>query len=201
VDPRNPGTVYTSGSGCPGGTICRIVRIDAAGESVCIESNLPEPSWASILGVDPFTSAVYASTLLGIRKSTDRGATWSFLATIENLVYFAPSPVAEGTLYATQQGTVARSRDGGRTWKFFTAGLPERDWIQGMAFDPTDPDLLYAGTVTHGVFRSRDGGETWSPLGAWPRKWTLRAGPVLDPDDPSIVYAGTEEASVLRYEP
>jgi photosystem II stability/assembly factor-like uncharacterized protein len=199
VDPRNPGTVYASGSGCSG--VCRIVRIDAVGERVCLASNLPDPDWGTILAVDPFTSAVYAHALGEIWKSTDRGATWSSLATILNLVYFAPSPVVEGTLYATQQGTVARSRDGGRTWQFFTAGLPERDWIQGMAFDPTDPDLIYAGTVTHGVFRSRDGGETWSPLGAWPRRWILRAGPVLDPDDPSIVYAGTEEASVLRYEP
>lgn len=207
VDPRDPETVYTSSGfsfaeGCsPDQESCKFARIDAEGESVCLEGNLIDPDWTTILAVDPFTSAVYAHNVGRIWRSDDRGATWTSLATIPNLVSFAASPLVEGTLYATQMGVVNRSRDGGHTWQSFTAGLPADAWFAGMAFDPVDPDVLYAGILRDGVFRSTDGGATWAPVGTWFRRWTLRAGPVLDPADPSILYAGTEEASVLRYEP
>jgi photosystem II stability/assembly factor-like uncharacterized protein len=204
VDPRDPATVYASGilfyNGCSPDA-CRFARIDAPGRSVCLRGNLPDPDWAAILGVDPFTSAVYAHNAGGIWRSDDRGATWTFLITVPNLVSFAASPLVEGTLYATQTGVVWRSRDGGRTWQQFTAGLPADGWFVGMAFDPVEPDVLYAGILKEGVFRSADGGETWSPVGTWFRRWTLRAGPVIDPADRSVLYAGTEESSVLRYDP
>jgi photosystem II stability/assembly factor-like uncharacterized protein len=72
---------------------------------------------------------------------------------------------------------IFRSRDGGRTFER-KSGPVERqellyEWMRGMdnelAFDPTDPNVLYwamdGGIYTHpGLYRSTDGGDTWDKM-------------------------------------
>jgi len=47
------------------------------------------------------------------------------------------------------------TRDGGKTWKQFNL----KGWVRAFAFDPTNPDRVYAGAT--GLYRSEDAGETW----------------------------------------
>ena len=64
---------------------------------------------------------------------------------------------------------VARSRDGGKTWKLLTRGLPQRDahllvLREGMAADALDPAGVYVGTTNGQVFYSADAGDTWNTM-------------------------------------
>ncbi|MDB4948354.1 MAG: glycosyl hydrolase repeat-containing protein [Gemmatimonadetes bacterium] len=58
---------------------------------------------------------------------------------------------------------VLRTRDGGRTWREVTAGLPDGAIVNVVREDPVRRGLLYAGTET-AVFWSTDDGEHWRPL-------------------------------------
>jgi photosystem II stability/assembly factor-like uncharacterized protein len=62
--------------------------------------------------------------------------------------------------------------------------------VTALAFDPTDPDAVYASTYTNGVFRSTDGGQGWAPSNVG-----LASRGVLslahDPFAPGTLYAGS----------
>ncbi len=63
---------------------------------------------------------------------------------------------------------------------------------RSLVINPQNPNIMYAGAVTGGVFKSTDGGATWSVL--TDALATLNIGALaLDPQNPSIVYAGTGE--------
>jgi photosystem II stability/assembly factor-like uncharacterized protein len=202
VDPRDPDTLYTSGSIFSTSCIevlgsCVLARsLDAGASWSCIQYGLS--LFLKILGVDPFTSAVYVRAGADLWRSTDQGDTWSLVGTFDLFFSFAASPLVEGTLYVGQPGQVAKSVDGGQTWTFTAVGEPGHA-VVGLALDPEDPQVVYAALLGKGVFRSTDGGATWSPLGTWPG-WSIRSGPVVDPVDPSIVYVGTGEVGVLRFD-
>jgi photosystem II stability/assembly factor-like uncharacterized protein len=61
-------------------------------------------------------------------------------------------------------GVVARSTDGGRSWK--AAAMPGRanSTLWNFAVHPADPSLMYASSVSGEVYRSIDGGATWQKL-------------------------------------
>jgi len=64
---------------------------------------------------------------------------------------------------------VARTRDGGKTWKLLTRGLPQRNahllvLREAMTSDAMDPAGVYVGTTNGQVFYTRDAGENWQIL-------------------------------------
>jgi hypothetical protein len=64
---------------------------------------------------------------------------------------------------------VARSRDGGKTWKLLSRGLPQRNahllvLREAMTSDELDPAGVYVGTSSGHVFYTRDAGDTWETL-------------------------------------
>ena len=64
--------------------------------------------------------------------------------------------------------------------------------INSIALHPTDPQTLYVGTATGGVWKTTNGGTSWSPL--TDSQCGLAMGSVaIDPVNPQIVYAGTGE--------
>jgi photosystem II stability/assembly factor-like uncharacterized protein len=73
-----------------------------------------------------------------------------------------------------------------------------------VAFDPVQPDTIFAGARPGAIFRSRDGGQKWEQLNAhfaeecpnvrFPRVLSL----AVDPTDPQIVWAGVEVDGVRR---
>ncbi len=61
-----------------------------------------------------------------------------------------------------------------------------------LAFHPTNPDVLFAGGVSGGVWRSDDRGENWAPLSD--DAVNLNIGALLiDAFRPEVMYAGTGE--------
>jgi photosystem II stability/assembly factor-like uncharacterized protein len=64
---------------------------------------------------------------------------------------------------------VARSRNGGKTWKLLSKGLPQSNahvlvLREAMTSDDRDPAGVYFGTSTGSLFYSRDAGDSWHAL-------------------------------------
>lgn len=106
-------------------------------------------------------------------------------------------PVTPG---GVNPGGVFLSGNGGVDWNASNNGL-QSVAVSALAVNPTNPNLVYAGT-SRGVARSADGGSTWTTAvsasavnaGLAP---AIAVGSVLslaiDPVEPTNVYAGTAE--------
>ena len=80
---------------------------------------------------------------------------------LADCIVVAAIPGAEETFLAGTDKGLYKSADGGRTWR--PKGLEECK-IFSLAFHPSDPMTIYAGTEPPFLFRSSDGGETWTEL-------------------------------------
>ncbi len=64
--------------------------------------------------------------------------------------------------------------------------------ISDIEFNPQDPNIVYAGAATGGVFKSTDMGLTWTPI--FDDQAFLPVGDIaVDPVHPDTVYVGTGE--------
>lgn len=77
----------------------------------------------------------------GLYKSTDGGATWTF-------IHNGASTTACGSLTNQANNLDPCSPRG----------------VRRVALDPTDPNIVYAGSYARGVWRSNDGGATWTQI-------------------------------------
>jgi len=154
---------------------------------------------ATLTAVDPANpSNVYAAAAEGgLYKSTDGGETW---ATADSglgalwVLGIAIDPSGTSTMYLATGGGVYKSGDGAQSWSAINSGLQGNTNIRGIAVDPTDSNVLYAGAeragTSGGVFKSVDGGASWfeSSVGLTNRDvWTL----ALAPSDAQTLYVGT----------
>ncbi len=66
--------------------------------------------------------------------------------------------------------------------------------ISDIEFNPNNPNIVYAGAATGGVFKSMDMGHTWSPI--FDGQANLSIGDIaVDPVNSNIIYVGTGEAN------
>ncbi|HEX2184242.1 MAG TPA: exo-alpha-sialidase [Chloroflexota bacterium] len=136
-------------------------------------------------------------------RSRDLGHSWSHSS--EGLTYGDDGPEitqvwcvagAHGALYAgVEPAGLFRSDDGGATWKH-VAGLQEHPsrpaWraasgglcLHAIVPHPSDPQQLWVGISSGGVFRTRDGGRTWD-----------RCATVATPAPPVVAPAVTGSVS------
>jgi photosystem II stability/assembly factor-like uncharacterized protein len=162
----------------------------------------------------------------GIFRSTDGGKTWDKVlykdeSTGGSDVVIDPKnpqvvyaslwderlgPWEDDNEYATTNGGLFKSTDGGATWKQLTNGLP-KDLVQiNVAIAASNPQRLYATLATKeegsgyatdkglAVYRSDDGGMSWRKITDDPRPAMKIGGgdlpvPVVDPQNPDIVYS------------
>ena len=101
------------------------------------------------------------------------------------------------TLYAGTIGqSVWRSTDIGKTWHRVSNGMfPEAD-IRAIVVDPSDSNVLYAGTEK-GVVKTTDGGNNWAQLPSEMDNrevWSL----AIHPTEPDILFAGTCSSAFFK---
>jgi photosystem II stability/assembly factor-like uncharacterized protein len=102
----------------------------------------------------------------------------------------AVSHAAPAAIYAgTEGGGIFKSNDGGASWRL--TSLRNRI-VHSIAIDPSDPSVIYAGTV-FGLFRSGDGGDNWTSLSAPTFANTAVQSVVVDPTSGATIYAGTDD--------
>jgi photosystem II stability/assembly factor-like uncharacterized protein len=101
---------------------------------------------------------------------------------VDHIFWLTPGHASQpGVWYAgsSPQG-LFRSADGGRTWESVAGfnehpqrsawtggpgdGTPDGPKLHSINIDPRDPDHLYLGMSSGGVFESVDGGKDWKPL-------------------------------------
>jgi photosystem II stability/assembly factor-like uncharacterized protein len=165
IAPGNPGIIYALGSSeffrsTDGGVHWSSVLLGASGMAVAPGS--PNTIYAFNFGCDP------AIGCFGfIDRSTDGGVSWNVVNSDGfNFSSSAVNPRDPNTLYGGGSG-VFKSTDGGVSWSSFSNGLPANlsdDFVRALAIDPSDPNIVYAGTAGAGVFRSTDGGAHWGPF-------------------------------------
>jgi photosystem II stability/assembly factor-like uncharacterized protein len=169
VDPRSADRVYAASSAglftsADGGSTWREITQG-------LPRPLDQPLAITSLAASPSRpDTLYVGTEeMGVARSTDAGAHWG-LGLETGLNAGEPAllkfhPLRPGTVYLGLgvNGTRSfRSTDGGRTWRGFARTITQTGW-NDLAFDPDDPDLLYASTSV-AIWKSADGGETWTRI-------------------------------------
>ena len=150
-----------------------------------------------------------ASVGSGVYASPDQGATWTQVgaslvgptggdAGANSLI---EDPAANSTLYAGTFDSVFKTIDGGATWSRSVTGMPTNPTVYGLALDPQQPSVIYAGLAWgEGVYKSMDGGATWnaadSGISLGPN-WAGGAGTSIyavatDAQQSGVVYVGTD---------
>ena len=100
-------------------------------------------------------------------------------------------------------GGVAKTDDGGTTWKNISDGFFKVGSIGDIAVCETDPNVIYVGTGEHavrgvmtsygnGVYKSTDGGKTWKNVGL--EKTRHISDVIVHPNNPDIVYVAAQGA-------
>jgi photosystem II stability/assembly factor-like uncharacterized protein len=143
----------------------------------------------------------------GAWLSPDGGDSWRRVQTglwSESRVFgLTVHPTEPKTVFAGADDGIYKSRDGGQSFERLPSSMDALQ-VWKIAFDPSDPDTIFAGTRPAALFRSKDGGRTWQKLAAEiaeecpnvriPRVTAL----AVDPTDPRTVWAGIEVDGVRR---
>ena len=153
----------------------------AAAAQTPVEQAPNQVAWTE-LGPAPIESASYAGRISAVACSpTDSGR------------YFV----------AGADGGVWRTTDGGTSWEPLTDHMPTTS-VGALALDPTDEDVLYAGTgeanyANHsryglGLYKSTDGGDSWVHLAEDVFGGRSFSRLLVDPANPQRVYAAVTRA-------
>lgn len=113
------------------------------------------------------SALLLATTEGGFAVSEDGGLTWDWPS--QGINHSSISTVAwagddSSTLFAglsCGRGRVVRSDDGGLTWKQGQS-LVQSLGISAIGIDPNNPDRIFAGGGTNGMYVSNDGGVSWT---------------------------------------
>src|SRR5687767_10715414 len=168
----------------------------------------------SALLYEPICGGVFASVHgSGLFASADGGRTWTRRTSglahehVWTLAYRERDGVVE--LYAgTQPAHLYRSTDHGASWEEIPGILevagqerwmfpppPRQPHVKSVAFDPTDPEVLYVGIEQGALLKSTDGGRSWRELDGYYAPTDLfykdMHRVVLSPADPRRIYLAT----------
>lgn len=133
----------------------------------------------------------------GIFKSTDRGATWSQLASTANSSNYryvnrlVIDPTNQDIVVAVTNNGIYKTIDGGTTWS-------RKYWwnnrVQHIITSPASFDTQYATANQLGVLKSTNGGDTWTLSHSHDDG---RIELAIAPNDPSTVYALDENSKLF----
>jgi photosystem II stability/assembly factor-like uncharacterized protein len=228
IDFTNPNILY-SGTFGSGGPERALFKSTDQGRTWS-DTRSPQSFDFSLLVMDPTApKTLYAGSWweavgsgeVFLKKTVDGGETWietfspreigvgcctlAIDTSNPNIVY-APGDLYAGT-HLIKSGVV-KSTDGGFTWTPTALMNPVTvtdraygDFVNLLAIDFKNPEILYAATHSYGefagftgLFKTSDGGNTWLPINTG--LLNLRdpgriSAIVIDPDDTNVVYAAT----------
>ena len=119
---------------------------------------------------------IIASTNQGLCKSTDNGETWQDLHITERFLWgycrgMAVKADGSSMLFIGNgngppgdHGSIQWTENLGQTWHQATLSTEPNSTIWHFSTHPSNPDLIFAYSVSGQVFRSHDGGNHWTKL-------------------------------------
>jgi uncharacterized protein (TIGR03437 family) len=126
----------------------------------------------------------------GLYRIDGPGSAYAELGLI-SATSIAVDPLNPNTLYAVSSATLVRSVDGGAT--FSALKLPSSE-VETVAINPSNDQILYAGTFDQGILKSTDGGVTWAAANGSltaPQNQFAVSGVWIDPTLPNVIFANT----------
>lgn len=211
INPATPATVYAAvwGQG-----IYRTTNASAATPAwTKLAGGLPAGGFSRIaLAVAPSSPAtVYAliadaSYLVnGFYRSTDGGTSWTQIplpgGNIGGQGFYnlnvAVQPNNAGVVYLSGI-SLWKATLSGTTWSIVNVGATVHPDNHALAFDPTNPQVIWAGN-DGGIYRSADGGTTWSDA--------VNEGPCITqyefiaqhPTSDAVVFGGTQDNGTEQF--
>jgi photosystem II stability/assembly factor-like uncharacterized protein len=119
--------------------------------------------------------------------STNYGQSWSMVTLDPDTGYTyctTCDPVHAGTVYAgCAYGLVFKSTDGGAHWDSASSGLPATSYVQALAVNPQNPDIVLA-AASDGMYRTTDAGGSWARAG----EITMAFDVALTPANSALAY-------------
>lgn len=154
------------------------------------------------------TSFLLGDQSRGVWKSVNLGNTWAYSSS-GMPGYGGVYGLAAGnedTLYVGMQSSgIWKTTDDGANWSAVNTGIAVDPVyavsIRSLAVDPTNPNVLIAGTEVIGglpasLYRTTNGGTTWTPVSPGPTALTYNI--FFVPQSPQIVLAGTAGDGIWR---
>ncbi|MDY6800970.1 MAG: T9SS type A sorting domain-containing protein [Bacteroidota bacterium] len=178
----------------------------------CLTDEFPNLSANTLAMAASNTQVIYAGTGEsfpggtylegnGIFKTTDKGESWTQLASTTNNDYFAyinrlvVDPNNENIVIAATEEGIMKSTDGGLQWDTVYTNA---NGVEDLVTNPNDFNILYAGVNSYGILKSNDAGENWTisfdELIAGQR-YELAVSPV----DPNIIYISINVSTTESY--
>jgi photosystem II stability/assembly factor-like uncharacterized protein len=170
-------------------------------QPAAVEAQPKQMDWTPVrrVAVHPTNSQILYAAIhngWGLWRSTNGGGYWKRLPlgsgsgrTIvfanDNTTALATFGDYNGSYYAN--GGVYRSPDGGLTWTNVSTGIDRT--VVAVAFDPTNPARMYAGTLGAGIYRTTNSGGSWTPINSGLDD-TAILSLAVSPSNPSVLYAG-----------
>jgi photosystem II stability/assembly factor-like uncharacterized protein len=100
-------------------------------------------------------------------------------------------PQTPTTLYAgggNVRPGLAKSVDGGLTWRVLEGDRRPKLAVLQIAVDPSDPKTIYVATKRGQVMKTTDEGQTWRAVGDGVGSFPILA---FDPQNSATIYAGS----------
>ncbi len=140
----------------------------------------------------------------GLYESLDRGASWKFAANLPVTQIYKMAVDDDWPVYHVLGGTQDNGTQWGPARTLNVHGIRNRDWQvplgadgYGCAFDPENPDLMYAEWQRGNLIRfDRQSGERQDirprpAPGEAPERWNWDAPLAISPHDPARLYFGS----------
>src|SRR5579864_7287221 len=119
---------------------------------------------------DDMSYAICIGTIgSGVWRSADAGETWKRSQNegglwSESRVYgLTVHPTEPRTIFAGADDGIHKSTDGGKSFARLDSPMNAMD-VWKIAVDPSNPDIIFAGTRPAALFRSKDGSTSWRKL-------------------------------------
>jgi photosystem II stability/assembly factor-like uncharacterized protein len=211
VDPRNPDRLFVNSYG--GGNFLS----EDGGATWQAASTGYSGSMIRDVALDPRAAGgIYAASRSGLFFSRDGGQHWTGIATGDYQMLdwhaVAVNPVDPSQLVSelTCPRILVYSADGGANWERTLTANPNMAF-RSMAFAPSNPKVIYAGTMGYlscggfdwswpaqGIFVSQDGGHSWQEANDGNTKDASVFQIAIHPQDPQIVFAATANHGLLK---
>ena len=163
----NPSNTNTAFIGTSGGGVFRTRNLRGETAWTNCSYNIGNRDIQCIAMCRADTNTIFAGTVGGIFKGTAGGGYWTDISsnlTDKNIAAFALPGWGTDTIYvgtAGSNGGVFKTTNGGATWTLKNSGFTN-PYVATVRADPSNPNLLIAGTSGGGVFKTTNGGGSWT---------------------------------------